>query len=63
MAVTFFAALSRMKYIDRWALMRASAAKNVTAIVFLPLLLCAPAALLSSLKHGTKRGARAGRLS
>ncbi len=30
MAVTFFAALSRMKYIDRWALMRASRRENLS---------------------------------
>ena len=30
MAVTFFAALSRMKYIDRWALMRANRRENLS---------------------------------
>ena len=30
MAVTFFAALARMKYIDRWALMRASRRENLS---------------------------------
>ena len=57
MAVTFFAALARMKYIDRWALMRASRRENLSEhaaeVAILAHALCA----IGNLRHGRQLNA------
>ena len=57
MAVTFFAALARMKYIDRWALMRASRRENLSEHAAEVAILAHALCEIGNLRHGRQLNA------
>lgn len=57
MAVTFFAALARMKYIDRWALMRASRRENLSEHAAEVAILAHALCEIGNLHHGRQLNA------
>ena len=57
MAVTFFAALSRMKYIDRWALMRANRRENLSEHAAEVAILAHALCEIGNLRHGRQLNA------
>ena len=57
MAVTFFAALVRMKYIDRWALMRASRRENLSEHAAEVAILAHALCEIGNLRHGRQLNA------
>lgn len=57
MAVTFFAALARMKYIDRWALMRASRRENLSEHAAEVAILAHALCKIGNLRHGRQLNA------
>lgn len=57
MAVTFFAALARMKYIDRWALMRVSRRENLSEHAAEVAILAHALCEIGNLRHGKQLNA------
>lgn len=57
MAITFFAALARMKYIDRWALMRASRRENLSEHAAEVAILAHALCEIGNLRHGRQLNA------
>ena len=57
MSVTFFAALARMKYIDRWALMRASRRENLSEHAAEVAILAHALCEIGNLRHGRQLNA------
>ena len=57
MAVTFFAALARMKYIDRWALRRASRRENLSEHAAEVAILAHALCEIGNLRHGRQLNA------
>ena len=57
MAATFFAALARMKYIDRWALMRASRRENLSEHAAEVAILAHALCEIGNLRHGRQLNA------
>ena len=57
MAITFFAALARMKYIDRWALMRASRRENLSEHAAEVAILAHALCEIGNVRHGKQLNA------
>ena len=60
MESTFFAAISRMKYIERWALMRSSRAENLSEHSLEVSMIAHVLCLIGNVRYGRARSQRHG---